>query len=51
VQISVLSIGGGISKAQEHTAVNHIKFSIPVALPETRRGRGPRSEGPTEAIY
>jgi hypothetical protein len=30
VQIAVLSIGGGVSKGKERTAVNHVRFSVPV---------------------
>ena len=35
VQISVFSVGGEGSKGREHTAVDHIKFSVPTGLPRT----------------
>ena len=50
VQISVLSIGGGISKGKEHTAVNHIKFSVPIALPQTKQAPAPPINYPKSGI-
>jgi hypothetical protein len=51
VQISVFSVGGAGSKGKEHTAVNQIKFSVPVTLPTAKRRPRPRAEGPVEPIY
>ena len=42
VQISVLSLGAGISKEKEQTAVNHIKFTVPITLPTTQHQRSSR---------